>query len=310
MIKKIVLLGPTASGKSELAVELAALCNGDIISVDSRQCYKYLDIGTAKPSEEQLEKIRHYNISILEPDEKDSAAKFKKRVTQWEKIILSKNKKIIFAGGSTLHLKSVIQPFDNLPPADKENLKMLEKRLETKGPVYLLNELKKEDPVYAAQMDGFNRQRVIRALDVFLQTGKPFSSFHSGNPVKPPDDMLVFGLHYPRAVLYQRINERVDAMIANGLIEETQKILNKGISKDAQALQTVGYRQVIQYLENKIVKEQMVADIKTQTRRYAKRQLTWFRKWSFIHWIKADEKTIKEMAEFINQKLAAKHQKG
>ena len=310
MIQKTVLLGPTASGKTELSIDLAIELNGEIISVDSRQCYKYLNIGTAKPDAHQLKKVKHYNVSVLEPDQKDSAEKFRKRSEKYVKEIGKKNKKPLFTGGSTLHLRSIIQPFDEVPGANKKNLEKLEKRLDEEGSDSLLRELQEVDPEYAEQVDGFNRQRVLRALDIYMQTGKPFSSFHSDGIVEPPEEMIVAGLYYPRDVLYDRINRRVDKMIDSGLVEETKNILEMGYSKDLQSLQTVGYRQVIEYLEGGLTHEQMVSNIKTKTRRYAKRQLTWFRRWPFIHWLNAHEMTNKQLAESVKQMVAGEWQKG
>lgn len=310
MIEKIVLLGPTASGKTDLSIDLAIELHGEIISVDSRQCYKYLNIGTVKPSAHQLKKVKHYNVSVLEPDQKDSAEKFRKRSEVYVKEIESKNKKPLFTGGSTLHLRSIIQPFDQVPGANKENLEKLQKRLDEEGSDSLFGELHEVDPEYAKQMDGFNRQRVLRALDIYMQTGKPFSSFHSDEKVEPPEEMIVAGLYYPRDILYDRINRRVDRIIDSGLVQETKNILEMGFSKDLQSLQTVGYRQVIQHLEGDLTHEEMVRDIKTKTRRYAKRQLTWFRRWPFIHWLNAHEMTNKELAECVKQMVAGKWQKG
>jgi len=306
MINKIIVLGPTASGKTDLSIDLAKEIDGEIISVDSRQCYKYLNIGTAKPSAKQLNSVKHYNISVLEPDQKDSAENFRKRTEAYVKKIQTKHKKPIYAGGSTLHLRAVIQPFDKIPGANKENLEMLGRRLDEQGSEVLLRELREVDPEYANQMDGFNRQRVLRALDIYMQTGEPFSSFHSDEPVEPSDDMIVIGLHYPRDILYDRINRRVDKMLESGLVEETKTILELGYSKHLQALQTVGYRQVIEYLDGNLSREQMVRDIKTKTRRYAKRQLTWFRRWPFIKWLNAHEMTNMQLTDSVKQMVAGK----
>lgn len=310
MLSKIVILGPTASGKTDLATELAKSTDSEIISADSRQCYKYLDIGTAKPTPEQLQVVPHYNISILNPDEYDSAALFKERADKWTSEILKRKHHVIYCGGSTLHLRGLIQPFDDIPPSNEKNLELLESKLKHKGEEYLLNELAETDPGYLQKIDGFNKQRIFRALDVYMQTGKPFSSFHSGHSVIPPDDMIVIGLHYPRKKLYNRINARVIRMVESGLVEETKSVLEKGYSSQAQSLQTVGYRQVIEHLDEKLSFGQMVADIQTQTRRYAKRQITWFRRWKFIEWIDVDQLTVSEQLKSVEQKLAAKLQKG
>ena len=302
---KIILLGPTASGKTELSLLVAEKLNTPIISVDSRQCYKYLDIGTAKPSSDELERIPHFNISVLEPDEPDSASKFLKRASGWEKDISAQSKYIFYAGGSTLHLQSLIRPFDEMPDANPENIEQLNGRIETEGLDSLYEILKTIDPAYIAKMDGMNRQRIMRALDVWMQTGRPFSSFHQNEAFALPHNTLVFGLAYERNVLYDRINNRVDTMIKSGLIEETEAILRHGFSKEAQALKTVGYREVIFYLENVFTKKEMAEKIKTSTRHYAKRQLTWFRRWDFVDWLPTGDKKPQELAEIIVSRIAA-----
>lgn len=299
----IMIIGPTASGKSELALKLAMEINSEIISVDSRQCYKRINIGTAKPAPDQLRKIKHYNISILDLNQKDTVISFLERARLWRKEIESRNRKVIYAGGSTLHLQGLIQPLDNLPESNQQNISMLEKRADEEGVEKLYEELLKADPDYAGSMDGLNRHRIIRALDVWLQTGKPFSSFHTRNKPVPPADLLVYGLHWPRKKLHERINTRVDNMIRAGLVEEAHEILNNGYSPSLQSLQTVGYRDAFKYLEGDISHEQMVADIKTQTRRYAKRQITWFRRWSFINWLEPEKQSVENMAKNIQQDL-------
>ena len=289
--QKIIIAGPTASGKSSLAIRLSRLINGEIISVDSRQCFKKIDIGTAKPSKEELQKVPHYNISVLDLTEQDSVADFKRRSERYTRQIEKKGKTVIYCGGSTLHLQSLIQPLDELPGADPDHIKELHLRAESEGLGKLFDELQEVDPEYARKMDGLNRQRIIRALDVWKQTGKPFSSFHSDDPVTLPDGYQFFALHHPRKVLHQRISKRTDRMIKKGLVDETRKLLNEGYSRDLQAFNTVGYSQAIQFIDGVISKEQMVRDIKTATRRYAKRQITWLRRWPFVKWIDMSAKT-------------------
>jgi len=291
---RIVIAGPTASGKSSLAVSLAQEIDGEIISVDSRQCFKRIDIGTAKPSQADLKKIPHYNISVLDLTEEDSVADFKGRSDQYSAEIESKGKTVIYCGGSTLHLKSLIQPLDDIPKADPENIKMLSQEAGEKGLEHLYQKLEEVDPEYAKKMDGLNRQRIIRALDVWHQTGKPFSSFHSNDSVILPEGFHFFALHHPRKILHERISKRADQMLEAGLIEETNQLLEEGYSRNLQAFNTVGYKQVIQFLDGEISKEQMIKDMKTATRRYAKRQITWLRRWPFVEWINMHEKTNEE----------------
>jgi tRNA dimethylallyltransferase len=291
---RIIIAGPTASGKSSLAVSLAEKIGGEIISVDSRQCFKRIDIGTAKPSKEQLKKIPHYNISVLDFDEEDSVADFKERSDQYTSEIESKGKRVIYCGGSTLHLQSLIQTLDDIPDANPENIEMLNQTVEEKGLEHLFKKLEEVDPEYAGKMDGLNRQRIIRALDVWHQTGKPFSSFHSDDPVTLPENMLFFALNHPRKILHERISKRTDQMIEEGLVEETNNLLEKGFDRNLQAFNTVGYKQAIQFLDGDISREQMIKDIKTATRRYAKRQITWLRRWPFVEWFNMHEKTEEE----------------
>jgi tRNA dimethylallyltransferase len=303
---RIILLGPTASGKTELSLQIAEELEIPIISVDSRQCYKHLDIGTAKPSEKELQRVEHYNISNLELDEPDSVQAFSERAEVWEKEILSSSDHSFFVGGSTLHLQSLIRPIEDIPSANEENIAEIESQIDKEGiePVY--NKLNSVDPEYVKTMDGMNRQRIIRALDVWMQTGKPFSSFHSNEEFELPENTLVFGLQRDRQNLYDRINQRVDNMIDEGLAEETQKVLEMGYSKDLQPLNAVGYREIIAVLEGKMELDKAVEKIKTQTRRYAKRQLTWFKRWDFIEWLPADEKKPEELKEILLSHLAAK----
>lgn len=295
---RIIILGPTASGKTELSLHLAEALNTSIISADSRQCYKHLDIGTAKPSQEVLARVPHYNISILDLDEEDSAMKFRKRADLWEQDILQHSEHVVYAGGSTLHLQSLIQPFNEVPDANANNIALLDKRIDEEGIETVYEMLGQIDPAYIPKMDGMNRQRIIRALDVWMQTGKPFSSFHHHSKIQPDNNTLVFGLQHPRDELYRRINLRVDSMIKRGLIKEVEYILKKH-SSGLQSLNTVGYKEIIQYLQGNYSLGTATAKIKTNTRRYAKRQLTWFKRWEFIQWLPAESKSVDELSHII-----------
>ncbi len=305
-----MIAGPTASGKSSLAVSLAQKIGGEIISVDSRQCYKQINIGTAKPDEKQLEAIQHFNISNLDLNLDDSAMQFYDRAMEWAEEIEQRGKTVIFCGGSTLHLQSLVRPLDDLPSSNSKNIEQLEEKLQKEGVASLYEMLKNVDPDYASGVDGTNHRRIIRALDVWMQTGKPFSGFHSKTSFERPANMSVFALHWPRKTLHQRIELRCDQMIENGLIEEVKEILKQGYSPDLQALQTVGYKQVIQYLNGEISYEQMVKDFKTATRRYAKRQITWLRRWPFVKWLDRSDMSEQELIETIQQQVAADMNKG
>ena len=305
MPKRIIIAGPTASGKSSLSVQLAQLIDAEIISVDSRQCYKKIDIGTAKPSDEELKRVPHHNVSVLDLTENDSVADFKKRADRYSEEIQLRNKNIIYCGGSTLHLQSIFHPLDDIPSANKDNLKKLSQEAEKNGLENLYNKLEKVDPVYARKMDGLNRQRIFRALDVWMQTGKPFSSFHTNDEAELPDKMLLFALNHPRKILHKRIAERTEQMFDQGLVEETRQILQNGVDPQTQSLQTVGYREVINYLAGKTSLDDAIKDIKTSTRRYAKRQITWLRRWPFVQWLDRHEKSENELVEKICEQVAA-----
>lgn len=300
---RIILLGPTASGKTELSIQLAEELGTSIISADSRQCYKHIDIGTAKPTSEELQRVKHFNISLLDLEEEDNAMDFQRRAENWEQQVLQGAEHVLFVGGSTLHIQSLIQPFNEMPEADEENIANLNERIENEGLESLYDILKQIDPEYLEKMDGMNRQRIIRALDVWMQTGKPFSSFHKRGEITPDENTIVFGLKWPRQKLYDRINRRVDKMIEMGLVEEVRSILKMGYSKDLQSLNTVGYKEIIKYIEGEWSLDKAIEKIKTSTRRYAKRQMTWYKRWDFIHWLKADEMSTQEMKEVILKKI-------
>jgi tRNA dimethylallyltransferase len=308
--RRWMIAGPTASGKSSLAIELAKKTGGEIISVDSRQCYKRLDIGTAKPGKEEMNRVRHHNISVLELTENDSAAAFMDRVKKYEMEIEIRGNSIIYCGGSTLHLQSILRPLDEMPTANSENVQQLNDEVNSRGINQLYEQLLEVDPEYAEKMDGMNPQRIIRALDVWMQTGKPFSSFHQNKKITPPENLEVFILHHPRAKLHKRISDRTDQMIKRGLIDETVEILSDGYSPELQSFNTVGYKEVIACLKGDISQRQMAEDIKTSTRRYAKRQITWFRKWEFAYILEAEGKNSDELAEEVLEQVAAEPDKG
>lgn len=296
---KILLTGPTAVGKTVASVLLAKEIGAEIISSDSRQCYKYMNIGTATPSADEQDGIAHYNLSIIDPAVKDSAANFYDRAMQWEQEITNRDNTVLYVGGSTLHQQCIIQPFDDIPDANEQNIAEIEQQIEEEGIELLFKRLQGVDPQYAAEMDGMNTQRIVRALDVWKQTGRPFSSFHTNDKITAPDDLLVVGIERDRQVLYNRINRRVDLMFKNGFLDEVKSIMAMGFSLNDPGLNTVGYKQAIAFLNGNLSRDQMIKDIKTKTRRYAKRQLTWFRRWDFVHWIDADEHLPQEIIKKI-----------
>ena len=282
--KVIVLAGPTCSGKTTLSLLMAEKLNSEIISADSRQFYKYLDIGTAKPDKHLLKKVKHHFIDILEPDEYFNVSLFEKQALNIIDGLLAKNKIPIVAGGSGLYIKALTEGiFDEADINEEIRNKFMLIKKET-GKEGLYKELKLVDPESAAKMLPQNWKRVLRALEVYYSTGQPIWKFHEKQVRKIDIEFKMYGLNWKREVLYKNIEARVDNMIDNGLIEEIKYILDKGYSKTLNSLNTVGYKEIISYLEGEITLDRAVDLIKRNTRRYAKRQMTWFRGTEGMHW--------------------------
>ncbi len=289
--KALAIVGPTASGKTKLSLIVAEKINGEIISADSRQIYKYMDIGTAKPTLEERKRIKHYFIDELNPDEEFNAGIFGEKGREIIEDIFSRGKIPIIVGGSGLYVKSLIDGFFEGPSADWELREMLYRKAKELGKEAIYEELKRVDPVSAEKIHPNNLKRVIRALEVYYITGKPISQMQM--EIKPEIDFktVQIGLNWDRKKLYKRIEERVDKMIRDGLIEEVKKLRELGFDKNLNSLQTVGYKEVFDYLDGLISYEQMIYLIKRNSRRYAKRQLTWFRQDKRIIWLNVDENT-------------------
>jgi len=299
----VVIVGPTCSGKTNLSLELAEIINGEIISADSRQIYKYLDIGSAKPNKNQLEKIKHWFVDYLYPDETYSAGRFEKEAEEIIENIFSRSKIPIVVGGSGLYIKALIDGIADPGDIDLEIRNNLKRELETLGRDHLYDKLKKLDPITAETMGSQNYKRVIRALEVLLSTGKSIREFHNSLPLKDKFNFIQFGLMLERQILYSNINTRVDAMIENGLIEEAKKILNMGYSKNLNSLNTIGYKEIIEYIDGDISLEKAIELIKRNTRRYAKRQITWFKADKRINWIDVQKKeALEEIFKSLREK--------
>jgi len=292
----VVITGPTATGKTDLSLTLARHFGTPVISADARQCYKYLDIGTGKVPKTVRDEIPHYNIDTLYPDETFTAADFTGRYREWSRSIHQQGKPVIVAGGSTLYIESLIRPLDPLPPKNDSNIRELEHRAERDGLQSIRKKLQEVDPTYLERIDGPNPHRMFRALDVWMQTGQPFSSFHRNLPLRLPGNMLLICLNRDRIELHDRISKRVDTMLAEGLVEEVRNILDMGYHPELQSLRTVGYREVIAHLRNDLSENAMIAQIKTNTRRYARRQLTWFRRWEGVSWMDQTGQSETELA--------------
>ena len=288
--KVIVICGPTASGKTSLSIELAKKINGEIISCDSMQIYKDMNIGTAKPSEEEMQGVKHYLLSIIEPTQRYSVAEYKKDAEKAIEEILAKNKTPIVVGGTGLYVDSLIYgiEYQNIK-LDEQYREKLEKRVLEEGLEVLYKEAKKIDEQAIQKISPNDQKRILRILEIYHTTGKTKTQQEiesRKNDIKY--DYKVFALNMEREKLYERINKRVDIMIEQGLIKEVEELLNK-YSQFPTAMQGLGYKEVVEYLQRKITKEEMIEKVKRETRRYAKRQITWFRKNKQTIWLDASK---------------------
>lgn len=283
--KVIVIAGPTCSGKTKLSISLAEKLNGGIISADSRQIYKYLNIGTAKPLPAELRKVKHHFIDCREPEEEYNVSKFETDALNVIENLFAENKTSIVCGGSGLYIKALVDGIFNTIDVDEEYRDLLKKNREQFGNEYLYEELKKVDPVSAANMLPQNWKRVMRALEVYHLSGMPITQFQQTYKRNVDLSFVQFGLNWERQILYKNIENRVDQMISTGLVDEVKDILSKGYSKELNSLNTVGYKEIISFLNNEYPLERAIELIKRNTRRFAKRQMTWFRKDDRINWV-------------------------
>lgn len=281
----IAIIGPTAAGKTDVSLELSEMINCEIISADSRQIYKYLDIGTAKPKVEELKKVPHYFIDIIEPDCPYSAGKFAFSANEKVIEILESGKTPLIVGGSGLYIKALCEGlFDEEENYNKNiNRIILQERFEKEGIEKLYKELLAVDKKSADLYLDKNPRRIIRALEYYLTMGEPISNAYTQSNIERSFNTLYFYIDMPRNVLYERINFRSEKMWESGLVEETEKILKMGFSTDLNSLNTVGYKETIQFLKDEISAEDALNEIKKNTRRYAKRQVTWFTKVENVH---------------------------
>ncbi|WP_236980249.1 tRNA (adenosine(37)-N6)-dimethylallyltransferase MiaA [Membranihabitans maritimus] len=294
----LIISGPTASGKSSLAESLALSYQLPIISADSRQVYKGMNIGTAKPHHEVLSTIDYHLIDILEPNQTYAAGKFNQNVFELLDGELSSLPLVIIAGGTAFYIQALIEGLADIPDIRPEILSKWNDIWQKKGIQYLQNMLKEQDPEYSHWADMENPHRIIRALTILDQTGKSITQFQKGRRLKGSYSYKEFAIHRERSDLYHRINERVDNMVKEGLIEEV-----KSLSPyfNYEALNTVGYKEVIQFFKGEKSKDEAIAKIKQHTRNFAKRQMTWFRKHGNWEWINPGED--KPLHEWIKTRL-------
>lgn len=290
--KVIVICGPTASGKTSLSIALAKKINGEIVSSDSMQIYKDMDIGTAKPSEEEMQGIKHYLIGIIEPDKRYSVADYKEDAKKAIKEILQKGKVPIIVGGTGLYIDSLIYEIEypNIE-FDSKYRAELEKQAEEQGLEKIYQKAKKIDPEAVKKISCNDKKRILRILEIYHATGKTKTEQEKESRKKEVEyDYQVYALKWDREKLYERINARVDIMLENGLVEEVKNIMKK-YDEFPTAMQGLGYKEVVEYLNGDLTKQEMEEKIKRETRRYAKRQMTWFRKNKQTIWLNAEDDT-------------------
>lgn len=296
----VVICGPTASGKTALGIELANKLNGEIISCDSMQIYKEMDIGTAKPTEEERKMAKHHLIDFVSPDRRYSVADFKKDANRTIENILSRGKMPILVGGTGLYINSLIYNIEyNEEKTDIEYRKELEK-IELSKLYEMALKVDKEAMEKISQSD---RKRISRVLEIYHSTGKTKTELEIMSRKELKYDYKIYVLSMDREILYDRINKRVDLMIQNGLIDEVQNIIKK-YKEFPTAMQGLGYKEVVQYLNKEITKDEMIEKIKQESRRYAKRQLTWFRAYKDATWLDGIKNTKEENVKLIMEDIS------
>lgn len=307
----ILICGQTAVGKTAVAIELARLINAEIVSVDSMQVYRGMDVGTAKPTIEEQRAVPHHLIDILDITESFNAADFISLANSAIAKITARGKNVIMCGGTGLYFKAFLKGIGNAPPPDKE----LRKELESTPVELLLNELKEKDPVTYSKIDRNNPRRVVRAIEVIRTTGKPLSQLRADwNKTNYQSPFILFALKRDSADLRKRINERVDEMFKRGLVSETQNLLKLGLEQNPTAMQAIGYKQVVEYLRKERSYEETVELVKIRTWQFARRQMTWFKYQLPSNWIKiAPDETAEEIAKklfsFIQSKSTSGYEK-
>ncbi|TVR81765.1 MAG: tRNA (adenosine(37)-N6)-dimethylallyltransferase MiaA [Saprospirales bacterium] len=296
--KLLIIAGPTASGKSTLALKIASRANCPILSADSRQIYKGMNIGTAKATEGEQKLVKHYLLDLLQPGERYSAAQFETDALAILDRVFREGERAILCGGTGFYIDAVIRGLDPLPRIPEEINIQIEEELKEKGVEALYKELKKLDPKRAEQIDSKNPRRVIRSLAIVRYSGEPFNSFLRNEPIQRPWQSIRLMLLPERDFLYERINKRVDWMIQQGLEKEARELYNKGL---LEGVDTVGYSEWVDYFEQKINWEECVYQIKKNTRRYAKRQYTWFRRQQ--EWEVFDPNELEKIIAFVEEQF-------
>jgi len=290
LLKICILAGPTAVGKTDVSLGLAKKLCGEIISADSAQVYRHMNIGTAKLKEEEMQGVPHYMIDVVDPDEDFSVANFRDRAEQLIRDINERGKLPIITGGTGLYINSLLDNLDFTKSISDEDFRLeMQQTAEEKGSVYVHSMLEKIDPASFVRLHPNDLRRSIRALEVYKATGKPISFFQDESKKQPPRyDYAYITLTMDREKLYGRIEQRVDKMMDEGLVDEVEGLLKMGYGRGLTSMQALGYKEIAEYLQGGISKEEAIRILKRDTRHYAKRQLTWFRRDSRIFWVDTD----------------------
>ena len=295
----IVIVGPTGSGKTDLSITVAEHFHVPIISTDSRQFYRGIPIGTAQPDAEQLQRVEHHFIASRELTDDFNCGAYEAEALQSLEQLFQKHDVVVAVGGSGLYVKALCEGMDNMPEVTPELRESLAQRLSEEGLEALCEELRERDPEFYEQVDLKNQARVVRALEVCIASGRPYSSFRTGERRKRNFDIIKIGVDMPREELYERIDRRVDIMMEQGLEHEARSVSHL---RHLNSLQTVGYREMFDYFDGITTREEAIELIKRNSRRYAKRQLTWFRRDEEIAWF--NPKESEKIVEYINQRFA------
>ena len=310
--KLVVITGPTAVGKTDISIEIAKRLNGEILSADSMQIYKYMDIGTAKVRKDEMKGVNHHLLDFVEPDKEFTVSNYKEKATNIITELNNNHKLALVVGGTGLYINSLVYELDFIDIAPDDKLrKKYEDIAKNDGKNYLLDLLRKVDPITAQKYSENDVQRIVRALEVYHKSGITMSE-QTKNFRKPSDkyNPLMYCLYLNREKLYERINLRVDLMIEEGLIQEVEGLLNKGYTPDLTAMKAIGYREIIKYLQGEWSLDEAINKIKQFSRNYAKRQLTWFRRDDRINWIDIEEFVSKnELADYIEKDIRTKYKK-
>ena len=290
----VVIIGPTAVGKTQLCLDIARHFDIPIINADSRQIYKELSIGTAKPSAEDLQQVRHYFVGTLSLQEYYSASLFESQVISLLSMLFQRSNYALMAGGSMMYIDAVCDGIDDIPTIDEVTRATMKRRLAEEGLQKLCEELQRLDPEYYEIVDRQNPKRVVHALEICTMTGRTYTSFRKRDKKERPFHIVKIGLNREREELYRRINARVDAMMRQGLLQEAERVYPL---RDLNALNTVGYKELFDYFNGRWPLDEAVERIKGNTRRYARKQLTWYKKDPHIRWFHPDQK--KEIIDYI-----------